>query len=399
MDNRPREGEHYIVDLYAIAEVAKDAEANEIKQSLNARLMEYAPDRLQGLAPKFQEEGARKTVLLNRARKILLNETTRLEYDDILSSWDGAISSDGNPTILMSDVLIARAAGMTTEQIEARHTEITTKVTQSVHHNPRRQELFKTMFENADEADRQELATVYDDALFAEDQVLAIEEAERSDLLGVTLPGRNYEVAIGRADAVAERIEDAKTSGMSGMSGLQRRALGGVGIRLALLAGEASETDVAEADISVATATYQLPHYFEDQAEKLAAIAAAREALLQKRLDIFQPSYPIAELQTAGYPTFFAGITTADGGPVEQWIGFSFDVGKLSLDSVPVAEDIDALLTDEQYAAVYASGFNIFTFPKKDQINLRDLLNEACNKHLVKYFPDVMNDETEESEA
>jgi curved DNA-binding protein CbpA len=395
MDNRPREGEHYIVDLYAIAEVAKDAEPREIRQSLNARLMEYAPDRLQGLAPKFQEEGARRTILLNRARKILLNETTRLEYDGILSSWEGAISSDGTPAILMSDDLIARADNMTNEQIEAHHAAITAKVTQTVHYNPRKQELFRTMFENADAADRQELATVYDDALFAEDQVLAIEEAGRSELLNVTLPGRNYEVAIGRANAVAERIDDAKTSGMTG---LQRRALGGVGIRLALLAGEASKTDVAEADSTVATATYQLPHYFEDQAEKLAAIAAAREALLQRRLDIFQPSYPIAEQQTEGYPKFFAGITAADGGPVEQWIGFSFDAEKMSLDSVAIAEDVDALLTDEQYAAVYVSGFNIFTFPKKDQIDLRDLLNEACNKHLVKYFPDVMNDETEESE-
>jgi hypothetical protein len=396
MDTRPREGEHYIVDLYAIAEVAKDAEAREIKQSLNARLMEYAPDRLQGLAPKFQEEGARNTVLLNRARKILLNETTRLEYDEILSSWDGAISSDGNPAILMSDVITTRTAGMTTEQIEARHTAVTLKVTRSVHHNPQRQELFKTMYENAAAADKQELATVYDDALCAEDQILASEEAERSELLGVRLPGRTYEAALGRAEAVAECIEDARTNGMTR---LQRRALGGVGMRLALLAGEASEKDVAEADSTVAMASYQLPHYFDDQARKLAVVAAKREALLQKRLDIFQPSYPIAEQQTEGYPKFFAGITVADGGPVEKWKGFGFDAEKLSLDSLPIAEDVDALLTDEQYAAVYAAGFNIFTFPGKKRIDLHDLLNEACNKHLVKYFPDVMNDETKESEA
>jgi hypothetical protein len=134
-----------------------------------------------------------------------------------------------------------------------------------------------------------------------------------------------------------------------------------------------------------------LPHYFDEQAEKLADIASQREALLEKRLAIFQPTYPMAEMQTEAQPNFVIGITTDPANDSFIWIGFSFDSKAVALANVDVPEDIEAMLHAGEYEQVYNAGFNILTFASKDQIELKTLLDEAYNKHLATYFPDAMS--------
>ena len=387
MDYEPREGVDYMIDLYQVAAIPQDADQESVKRALNERLREYHPDRLQGLAPEFQRAGEQMARLLNRAKVVLLDDEKRSEYDQILSSWDGPVSENGTPVIRIDDALRAEAAQKTSAQLEAAFSEQSTAVAGMVKHNPKQQAMLGRMLEAADDGeDAAELRDAYDAAVFAEDQVLAIEEAERGRLLGLQ-ENKRYETSLGYTDTVRAAIEGARVVQSEEH---QRRVLGSVGIKLALLAGETpSQQPAAE----VVSATGALPHYFDEQAKKIEDIATKREALLEKRLEIFQPTYPIAEAQIIGQPNFVIGVAKDADSDISKWIGFSFDADTVSLANTDVPEDVEELLRAGEYEQAYGRGYNILTFVMKDQIEIGTLLAEAYNKHLNKYFPEAMGNE------
>ncbi len=326
--------------------------------------------------------------LLNRARVILLDEDKRGEYDSILTTWEGPVSKDGTPVIRLEDSLRAEMAMKSPEEIESVFAEQREQVAGMVKHNPKHQALLGRMLEAAktdevEEADQ--LRDAYDDALFAEDQVLAIEEAERGRLLGL-VGNKRYETAFGYTDKVQAAIEDARATQAEEY---QRRALGGVGVRLALMAGESIPTEAVSGAIEPVAG--DLPHYFDSQAKQVIDIATKREELLAKRLEIFQPTYPIAEVQTEAMSRFAVGITNEKDGDAFTWIGFDFDADTINLTNIEIPEEIKHLLTSGEYRQAYAGGFNIFTFAIKDQIEINTLLEEACNKHLRTYYPGLLD--------
>ena len=381
MDYKPREGVDYIVDLYQVAAIPRDVNQEELKHALNERMREYHPDRLQGLAPEFKSAGERMVRLLNRAKVVLFDEVKRREYDEILSTWTGPVSKDGTPVIRIDDAVRAEAMLQTPEELEAAFTRQTASVISMVRHNPRQQAMLGGLLK-ADGGD-DELRGAYDDALFAEDQVYAIEAAERSRLIGLP-ENERYETCLGYTDTIQLAIEGARAVQAEEY---QRRALGGVCGRLALLAGE---TPVVQPGSDIVHSGGSLPHYFDVQAKKVADLAAKREALLEKRLEIFRPTYPIAEVQNEGQPKFVIGIASdADSDPL-MWIGFSFDPATVALTNVAKSDEIDQLLKAGEYEQVYGRGYNVLICAVKEHIELQTLLTEACNKHLVQYFPDVM---------
>lgn len=390
MRYQPQEGVDYITDLYQVADVAQDAAATDIKQALNARAREYHPDRLEGLAPEFRQKGERMVCLLNRARTILLDEDKRAEYDVILGEWEGPVSSDGTPTITVDADYRANLSMLEPDAIEAAFAAKRTQLEEMVKHNPKQQAMLKRLYEAADGEDAEELREAYDAALFAEDQVLAIDETERGRLIGLTHNPR-YETALGYGDSVQLAIEDAKDVLTEDY---QRRAVGGVGMRLALLAGE---TPSEQSTQDVVPAAAVLPAFFDEQAKKVEELARQREALLEKRLEIFQPKYPVAEVQTEARPNFAIGVVNDQTGEFVAWVGFNFsaELAKIELSvaltNVEIPEDIQALLDAGEYEQAYNAGFNVLTFATKDQISANELLVEAYNKHLRKYFPDAFN--------
>jgi hypothetical protein len=242
MEYKPKEGVDYIVDLYRVADVAQDAAADDIKRSLNARSLEYHPDRLGGLAPEFRAKGERMARLLNRARVVLLDDDKRAEYDVILTEWEGPTSNDGTPVVRIEDAIRAKMAMKSSAEIEAIFTDQRKRVISMVKHNPKQQAMLGRMLEAAVGEDADELREVYDAALFAEDQALAIEESERGRLLGIA-GNERYETSIGYAEHVQLAIESARTAQTKEY---QRRAVDGVSVRLALLAGETSGTEPAK---------------------------------------------------------------------------------------------------------------------------------------------------------
>lgn len=387
MDYEPREGVDYIIDLYQVAAVAHDADQEDVKRALNARMGEYHPDRLQGLAPEFRSAGEQMARLLNRARTVLLNVEKRGEYDEILSTWEGPISKNGTPVIRIDDAVRAEAVQKTPRQLEAAFAEQSADVAKMVKYNPKQQAMLGRMLEAAkDGEDADGLREAYDAALFAEDQVLALEEAERGRLLGIQHDKR-YETSLGYTDTVRAAIEDSRTIQTEDY---RRRALGGVGVRLALLSGE---TTIEPLSSDIVVNDGALPHYFDEQAKKVEELAATREALLEKRLEIFQPTYPIAEIQIDGKPNFAIGIAFNTEGEASKWIGFSFEPTTVALANIELPEEVEALLRGGQYEQAYDLGYNVLTFAMKEQIQLQTLLAEAYNKHLVKYFPDAMGSE------
>lgn len=392
MAYQPQEGVDYIVDLYAIAEVPRDAAHEELRHALRRQFMQWHSDRFQGLAPKVQAESERMGRLLTRANAILLDADKRAEYDGMLSEWDGLISNDGRPIIRLQDAMRAEAAQRTPEELEADFTKRATEVSAMVKANPKQRELLGRMLEAADEDDPDTamLRDAYDAALFAEDQVLAIDEAGRSEVL--SLPGRledhRFETTLGYARTVHAALEGARAAVIETQ---QRRELGGFATRLALLAGESSEPQTGT---EIIASTGELPAYYDDQVQRVIEIASQREALLEKRLDIFRPRYPIAEAQTTAHPNFAIGITRSPDGnhddPASVWIGFNFDAATATLQNIEVPGDIEALLRGGKFTEAYDRGYNILTFAVKDHIDLNTLLAEAYNKHLNKYFPGAL---------
>jgi curved DNA-binding protein CbpA len=118
MSYEPEEGVDYIIDLYAVAGAAPEADADALRRALNQRLVEYHPDRLEGLAPEFKSKGERMARLLNRARIVLLDPEKRQGYDEVMAEWEGPVSKDGTPIIRTDRYLQAEMENKTPEEIE-----------------------------------------------------------------------------------------------------------------------------------------------------------------------------------------------------------------------------------------------------------------------------------------
>lgn len=73
------------------------------------------------------------------------------------------------------------------------------------------------------------------------------------------------------------------------------------------------------------------------------------------------------------------------------WLGFNFDTEATSVANIEVPDAIQQLLDNNQFEAVYGQAFNVLTFATKENIEIHTLLEEACNKHLRKYFPDIFS--------
>ncbi|MBC7708087.1 J domain-containing protein [Polaromonas sp.] len=376
MSYEPKEGVDYIIDLYAVAGTAPEANPDELKQALNQRMLEYHPDRLEGLAPEFRSKGESMARLLNRAKVVLLDSGNRQGYDEILAEWEGPVSRDGTPIIRMDRHLQTEMEGKTPDEIEGIFTEQAKQVESMTGYNPHTLSFLKSMITQAGEDCPDDLRKAYEDALLSYDRCLAIQEAERSRLLSLPDPGKSgYRAGLNYADTIAGEIETAK---VVRTEELRMLALGGVSTRLALLAGESVEpvgTDI------VTVSSLQLPAYYEQQAEKVRELAAKRQEVVEKRLANFQPTYPGAELQTEAKPNLAIGV----GEDVYRWFGVAFDseTSSANLDNIPA--EIAELLNAGDYKAVIERGYNVLTYAPLEQIDIQTQLIDAIEKHADKY--------------
>jgi len=377
MSYEPKEGVDYVVDLYAVAGAAPEAEPDELKRALNRRLVEYHPDRLEGLAPDFRSKGERMARLLNRAKVVLLDPEKRQGYDEVMAEWEGPVSKDGTPIIRMDRHLQAEMEDKTPEEIEGIFAEQAKQVEAMSGYTPSRLGFLEKMVAQAGDEVPDDLRAEYEDALLSYDRTLAIQEAERSRLLSLPDIGQgDYRAGLDYLEDIAGEIEAAREVRKEEM---RMQALGGVGTRLALLAGE--EVEAPSTDVVLASAM-ELPAYFDQQAEKIREIAATRQEVVEKRLANFRPVYPEAELQEGeAKPDLAIGI----GEESFRWFGVTYDHETSSANLQPISNQLTELLDKGDYKAAIEGGYNVATFAPLEQIDMKTQLLNAIEKHADKY--------------
>lgn len=375
MSYEPVEGVDYIVDLYAVTGVEHDADNDAIKKALNQRSKEYHPDRLEGVAPEFRDKGERMARLLNRARGILLNPESRAEYDDILENWEGPLSRDGTPAITIDALARAEVTGKTSDEIEGLQVGRRQKYEVITGYNPQTVEFLESLIEQSKASGTEINPTLreqYEIALLQQDRVLAIESSDRAQLLGMEDPQKKRYVAeLGYAGNVAEEIMAARTELLEEA---RLRAIGGVSGRLALLAGET----VAAPDATLEPYEPALPDYYEEQSQLMLDLAKRREEITTKRLENFEPEYPMAELQTKFSPHVAVEL-------MGTWMHLRFDLtsGSVEFDHLPL--EILQLAEAENFGRLIDRGFNVMRLSLLDHIHYQDLLTAAAQHYQDKY--------------
>ena len=377
MEYEPIEGIDYLVDLYALADVDRTSEQTDIKDALNKRAMEYHPDRLEGLAPEFRSRGELVSKLLNRARVVLLDTYKRAEYDEILTTWEGPVSTSGIPVDTVTRMDGAELRGKSAEEMEAAFATKVLQLEALTGYNPRRLGLIERLIEEEGDAAPEDMRDEYEDALLQRDRVLAVEEGIRSEVIGLpNLASRQYAASLEYSSQTRQRIEEAKTTKLE-----ERRklALGGVSTRLALLSGE--EPDSATIDLPVPT-TIGLPDYFEQQAARVAKIAEEREGITDRRLKNFEPTYPEAELQTEQQENLILGIET-DG--VHTWFTMKLDSNTGNAEADELTAEVKDLLNNGEYKTVIQRNYGIVLVKQLEQVSILDLFGVAISKYTSKF--------------
>ncbi len=373
MTYEPVEGVDYLIDLYAIANVPHEVKQDEINLAINARLKEYHPDRLQGLAPEFREKGERMARLLNRAKTILLDPESRSQYDEVLSEWDGPLSKDGRPVVVIGRLARAEAASKSPEEVEAGIASQIPQIESMTGYSASQLSFLEKMVQQAGDDAPDDLLQAYEAALLSQDRALAIEEANRGDLLGIpSMEGTRYIATLDYAEDKAHAIETAQKAYKEEFI---TAAIGGVSTRLALLAGESTpETSTT----LVSPEPIELPTYFDEQAAKIKEIAEKRQVIVEKRLANLKPTYPEIELQDEAQQTLALRFGSV-------WLGLIVDTEKQSVNSVDIPSDIKQLLSEEDYVTVIQNGFNVMTIEPLDQLDFEELINAAVEYHVKRY--------------
>lgn len=385
MEYEPREGVDYLVNLYELVGVSPDSGSDAIKKALNKRVLEYHPDRLEGMAPEFIEKGLAVTALLNRARVILADSGKRKEYDQILQDWEGPISSDGTPIIDMERMYQIEIGGKTPEEIEAYFSDYTERLAQRVGYSESRLAFLEGLMNQGDISE--ELRDEYEDALLRKDAVLAVQESSRTKLLGVSEREDRDVSTLDHSKETGERLEAAREKALE-RAGLM--TLGGVATQLALLSGD--KVDIPNPVNEVVTASSGLPNYFDEQAEKVREIAKQREEITDKRLENLQPAYPEEELQTEFKEKIILGIGFDED---FEWLSFKIDLEKRQpAKKLDLPEDIQAMLESADYRGVISRSYAIVTVPDMQNIGLEDLIMAT----LVKYVKKFQKTESEDGE-
>ena len=381
MEYEPKEGVDYLVDLYAVIGVDSTIDNDELRKALNQRSVEYHPDKLQGVAPEFQQKGERMIRLLNRARAILLDTDKRQAYDHILSEWQGPISDDGTPIITMNRYTKMLYEQQSFDEISAEMDTKSQRIREALGYSPNRLAFIQERITELQQAGKdipQNVRDEYEDALLQYDRTLAVDEAERSQVLDLQdINDIGYRATLDYATKINEHIEAAKHTVIE-----QRKilALGGVSTQLALLSGERNDTQTHQDTDPI---NIELPAYYEPLARSVQDIAIKRQDIVHKRLENFVPTYPTEHLQASVQPFVLIGM--GNDQQRLRWFNFSVDTAKNSIDATDIPDNVRSLLATSDYEPIIKQGFNILTFTLLEQIDPVEQLYEAIEKYAIKF--------------
>jgi curved DNA-binding protein CbpA len=381
MSYEPREGIDYIIDLYAVAAVQRDAETADISKSINKQLSQYHPDRLEGVAPEFQARGEKMARILNKARSILTNAENRQQYDAIISEWDGPVSTNGDPIMKIEDAIRADMSLKPADEVIAVFEKFDSDVDTMAKSSQSRVDLFEKMIQQYGGDTPTELREQYEASLLEIEQNLYIKETQRMELFGSSDAAHFKGVTLGYTDQVRFAIEQAKSVQLEN---LQARALGHTAQKLALLSGESA----LESNDMISESSIMLPTYYRPLTEQVVEIAEERQSILEKRLENFTPTYPEHDSQLDAKPSVLFGLSKTDDVSTEYtWFAFTpnFELG--TIDSIDIPDNVAEKLSSTDYKGVFDAGFNVVVFSPLEHVDIKTLLNEAINKYINTYYP------------
>lgn len=370
----PVHGVHYLTDYYSVLGVERTATETAIRSARNSRIMQYHPDRLQGLAPELQARALSQTRIINEASAMLLRPEVKQKYDRMLGDWTGLISPDGTPVMSVDDFFLNLETGTETR------TRIDGNIKQAeimTGYNPMLFDMVEKQFLATDNPPP-ELRAMYLDLLYKQQVDITLKEEFRRGALGIKMSDSfapPLALAAEAQDLIAQRREQVGTE-------IERQT------HAALQAGEikaltapAGMPDAVMDDTSTTLAVLdrqqEVLETFDQISAEIVDFATQREAIIAKRLDLSRGEYLpgqeglsdklIVAYVINGKKTYFA-FNRVDETRVDQ-------DNSLTNEDYSLAED------PEKAKQLYERGYSVMTVTHQEGLPLLEDMRSAIQEH------------------
>lgn len=277
----PREGIDYLTDHYAVLGVPHGASSGVIRDARNEKMREYHEDRFQGLAPELLEQARRMARRINDAYATLSEQERRDAYDAKLLAWKGPISKDGTPIIDLASEHFSPSALLEklTGNQDVMNCSAEELAKQFSGFNPASYEFFERKSAAGELSDEMKAAWI--EQIARREFYLSLLEGFLWESIGL----RNYAPVpkLEHVEQVQEELERTRAKANAHVEqqilalacGTQSLLPPPEGIDVAQEPGRALEHYRAKLD-----------EYFEQQSDKLEAVARQHQDLREKRFDI-----------------------------------------------------------------------------------------------------------------
>lgn len=395
----PKEGVDYIVDFYAVAGIPRDIEQDEIKKIINEKIKEYHPDGFEGKAEEFQRKAQVMTIELNRAKAVLCDPEKRAAYDEILDSWDGYLSEDGNPVTSREIMEKYVRAQMTAEEIETYlESELNFMNQLSGYDADRLDELrdtLQTLKQNgANEEEIKKVTEKLATALWQEDEMIASREDLLGEFMGLNpltrerhLPGPDY---VQLTQETLAQVVEQETEQRVQRAELE---MGSVATRLALLEhNDDVDTQTALEQVKVEEVDRdEIKKVLQQFADRTLELSEKRKELAAEIVATAPLIYPESERQKEVRSKLVVIIkytqneimsrTLGDSGDTHHILAFS--LSDMSAESFKLGEDTKAELIGGSYENTLDEGFGIVIFENIYKLEPKYLLESIVDRYLA----------------
>jgi curved DNA-binding protein CbpA len=271
-----------MVDHYSVLGVAADASAQEIQSAYRRLQKDYHPDRYAHLAPEMRARAEQKSQIVNESYAVLSDPEKRNEHDHKMAEWDGPVSSDGIPIIVIGQASIERYLLMDDERYASAIADQERMANEIAGYDESVYEIVKEAVDEGVDTPRTRRA--WRDVLARRHQYLAFREACWWDRIG----GRDH-----ITDDTPEGYAQLTEGNLESLRERQKGQLAAALLPLAqqrLLPAAKDAPDVPAQDV-VALTLQTADRRFDEAAAQILQLAHEREEIAQHRLDAVEPVY------------------------------------------------------------------------------------------------------------
>ena len=380
MSHSPVPGVDYLVDHYQILGIERSATSNELTSTWRAKVKQYHPDRMGGLAPELIANAEHKLSLINEAYGILSDTEKRVAFDSVLENWTKPISIDGRAIIDLTGSAGFSFAGLlghmnsTDEEQEDQAEQIAKDLSGF---NTATYDFFTT--QAASEAGiPKELLPAYMEQLRSRDMYLQLKESFIWENLGL----QNFEpkAVLGYAAAASDELERIRGEAQESLA--REVKLLTSGGRTLLPAPKASGA-------LVTTELFEHHHerlvaHFAKQEERLLVVAKEREVVLRQ---IFESG---SEITYHPDVVAYTDLLVVEIVFPSQTIRIAFKLEDGHAAGLEV-EGLDTLSDPDTAREWIRGGYTIVSFKPQEGIDTKDELGEVISRHAALLSPQDTN--------